>query len=294
MTSARVTQGMIAKQSLSNLQTSLDRLQRAQAQVSSGKQILRPSDSPVGTVAAMRYRAELARNGQYTRNVDDGAGWLALADTTLGSADEQLRRARDLVIRGQSGAASATDRGAMADEVDSIRESLLQLAGTTYLGRPIFGGTTDSASAYTAAGTYQGDSVPVTRTIGPGETVSVSVTGPVVFGADADGVFATLASISADLRSNPGSLSADLGRLDALVDGVHSAQAAIGVTAQRLELTKTRLESHAVDLKQSLSAVEDIDLPSAMLDLNIQQVTYQTALAVTSHVIQPSLVDFLR
>jgi flagellar hook-associated protein 3 FlgL len=294
MTTPRITQGMIAQQSLTNLQTSLDRLQKLQAQVSSGKQILRPSDSPVGTVAAMRYRAELARNDQYTRNVDDGAGWLALADTTLTSADDQLRRVRDLVLSGQSGAASGADRAAMADEVDSIRESMLQLAGTTYLGHPIFGGTTSGTDAYDAAGVYQGESMPVTRTIAPGETVTVSVLGPAVFGPDADGVFATLARVSADLRSDPAALGPDLGRLDTLVSGLHSQQATVGVTAQRLELTKTRLATQAVDLKQSLSAVEDIDLPSAVLDLNIQQVTYQTALAVTSHVIQPTLVDFLR
>jgi flagellar hook-associated protein 3 FlgL len=294
MTSTRITQDMIAHQSLRNLQTSLDRLQRLQAQVSSGKQILRPSDSPVGTVAAMRYRAELARNAQYARNVDDGAGWLALTDTTLTSADDQLRRVRDLVISGQSGAASPVDRAAMANEVDAIRESMLQLAGTSYLGRPIFGGTTDGTTAYTTGGAYEGESMPVTRTIAPGETVAVSVLGPDVFGADADGVFASLAAISADLRANPGSLGADLGHLDALVGQLHSQHAAIGVAAQRLEVAKGRLASQAVDLKQGLSSVEDIDLPSAVMDLNIQQVTYQTALAVTSHVIQPSLVDFLR
>ena len=37
-----------------------------------------------------------------------------------------------------------------------------------------------------------------------------------------------------------------------------------------------------------------VNLPKAATDLQIQQVSYQAALAATARVIQPSLVDFLR
>jgi flagellar hook-associated protein 3 FlgL len=47
-------------------------------------------------------------------------------------------------------------------------------------------------------------------------------------------------------------------------------------------------------MKQNLSNVEDADMAEAMMELQMQQVAYQSALAATARAIQPSLVDFLR
>jgi flagellin-like hook-associated protein FlgL len=41
-------------------------------QLSSGKQIARPSDSPGGTLVAMQTRGDVGRVEQYQRNADDG------------------------------------------------------------------------------------------------------------------------------------------------------------------------------------------------------------------------------
>jgi flagellar hook-associated protein 3 FlgL len=43
-----------------------------------------------------------------------------------------------------------------------------------------------------------------------------------------------------------------------------------------------------------LSDVEDVDLPKTIMDMQMQQTSYQAALAATAKVIQPSLIDFLR
>ena len=47
-------------------------------------------------------------------------------------------------------------------------------------------------------------------------------------------------------------------------------------------------------LTSSLSEVENTDLPKAMVELQMQEVAYQAALASTARVMQPSLLDFLR
>ncbi len=49
-----------------------------------------------------------------------------------------------------------------------------------------------------------------------------------------------------------------------------------------------------LSLKSTLSGVEDIDLPKTIMDLQLQQTTYQAALSATAKVLQPSLMDFLR
>jgi flagellar hook-associated protein 3 FlgL len=40
--------------------------------------------------------------------------------------------------------------------------------------------------------------------------------------------------------------------------------------------------------------VENIDLPRTMIDINLQEVAYQTALSSAARVLQPSLIEFLR
>jgi flagellar hook-associated protein 3 FlgL len=40
--------------------------------------------------------------------------------------------------------------------------------------------------------------------------------------------------------------------------------------------------------------VEDVDLPKTIMEMQLQQIAYQAALAATARVVQPSLVDFLR
>ena len=47
-------------------------------------------------------------------------------------------------------------------------------------------------------------------------------------------------------------------------------------------------------MSASLSAVEDADFAKTVLDLNVQQASYQAALQSTAKVIQSSLLDFLR
>src|SRR5207248_394218 len=108
------------------------------------------------TVAAMQYRGDLASTKQYSRNADDGLGWLGTADTTLSNVMDQVQRVRELVLEGMSnGAGGSSDaRLAIATEVGQLHDAMIGLANTRYGDRPIFGGTTTGSSAYDAAGNY--------------------------------------------------------------------------------------------------------------------------------------------
>lgn len=291
----RSTQQSVAARVTAGLQGNLARLGKLQEQLSSGKQISRPSDSPVAAVSSLQFRSKIRAEQQYERNADDGLGWLSTADTALTSATSQVRRVRDLVLQGaSSGSANAAGaKEAMAVEVDNIRKSLIGLANTSYLDRPVFGGTTGGAGAYTPDGVYQGDAGPVERTVGEGARVRVDVTGPEVFGTGAGSLFSVLESISANLRSGA-DVSTDLAGLDAGLERIQTSAADVGARYNRISTARQTSEDRLLTLQTQLSDVEDIDLPNAIMDLQLQQVAYQAALAATQKVIQPSLVDFLR
>lgn len=293
----RSTQQSVGVRVMAGLQNNLSRLGDLQEQLSSGKLLSRPSDSPTGTVSAMQMRGEMRVVQQYTRNADDGLGWLGTLDTTLTSSLEQVRRARDLALQGMTTGVAGTPeaRETIAVEVDNIRETMIALANTRYLDRPIFGGTTTDPNAYDESGAYQGDEGTVTRTVGDGTRVRVDARGPEVFGEPGPNqLFSVLASIANDLRTDPDSLSGDLSRLDTAMAKLQAALADAGSRYNRVEQMRQKADDRLLALRTELSGVEDIDLPNTIMEVQMQETAYQAALAATARVIQPSLVDFLR
>jgi len=295
MSSYRITQRSLSQGTLANLQTNLARFQRLQEQLSSGRSITRPSDSPTGTVSSLRLRAESRRSEQLLRNALDGMGWLATADTALTEGLGLVRRARDLALSGANGAIGQEARSAMAAEIDVLRDGLLTVANTTYLDRPVFGGTAGGGVAYDPAGAYVGDAGRVARTVAPGVDVRVNLTGEEVFGPSGDDLFAVLSDVAYHLRTDPAALTAgDLERLDTAFLRLQNSLATAGARYHQVEIMQARTESNQLDTKSELSEVEGVDLPATIVELQLQEVAYQAALGATARVLTPSLVDFLR
>lgn len=296
MTFTRVTQNMMSQRSLQGLHVSLDRLAKLQEQLSTGRVLNRPSDSPTDTTAAMRVRASLAETKQFARNAADGQGWLTQIDSTLQSMVSQTRRARDLALQGvNAGSASTTSREALALEVEQLRDSLISLANTRYLDRPVFGGVTTGTSAYDSDGQYVGVPGQVDRAIAEGVKVRVDVDAATAFGPQGANLFDDLESLSGALRS--GDTAGVRAGLDALATGMDrltSALADVGSRANRIDRAVQRTVDDELALRTSLSEIENVDLPKALVDLHLQEMAYQAALGATARVMQPSLMDFLR
>jgi flagellar hook-associated protein 3 FlgL len=303
---SRVTESSMTTKALSDLQRTAARGQKIQQQISSGKLISRPSDSPTGTVTSLQLRGEVRATQQYSRNADDGLGWLGTIQDTLGDASTQILRVRDLTVQALN--ASSSDpaaRDALATEIDNIRSTLVGQANTKYMGRPVFGGTTAGDVAYDIDGTYKGDGYQTTRTVGPNSKVRIETTGPEAFGVgpaptDPPGtrttqLFQELSDLSQHISSgDTAAMGDDLTRLDTAHDLLKSTLSDVGARYNRVTQMKQSAEDHLLSVSSQLSDIEDVDLPKAIMELQIQQTSYQAALAATARVIQPSLIDFLR
>jgi flagellar hook-associated protein 3 FlgL len=294
-TTPRVTQRLMVERSLTAMNLGMNRLARSQEQLSTGRLINRPSDSPTGTNDAMRLRAQLAADTQHARNASDGLSYLGQTDSTLTSMLDTVRRARDLMVQGAStGSQGPEARAALAAEMTQIRESLLSLANTQHMGRPLFAGTSDSTAAYAPDGTFLGDGFPVERTVGDGITVAVNTIGPAAFSAGADNLFAVLGEAVNRLTAAPDQLGDSMDRLDAVAANMRTAVADVGTRYGRVERAMSTLTDNNLTNTSALSEVENVDIAKAVVDLQLQEVAYQAALGATARVIQPSLLDFLR
>ncbi|MGN6782662.1 MAG: flagellar hook-associated protein FlgL [Marmoricola sp.] len=296
----RITQRMMSDAALVSIQTSLTRLSKTQEQITTGKVLNRPSDSPTDTTTAMRLRASIAQQKQFARNASDGQGWLNLADSTLQGVNTLLARARDLALQGANASNDTpAAREALATEVDQIRQSVLAAANTTYLDRPLFGGVTGGSVAFAVDGTgtiaYVGTPGDVTRAIGPNAAVPVNVDGAKAFGPDGGSVFDDLASLSNALRSgDTAGITTALGAITTSQSRVQAAVSDVGARENRVDKAVDTANDAVLALTTQLSSVEDVDIAKATVDMQSQQVAYQAALAVTAKVVQPSLLDFLR
>ena len=292
----RVTQNMMMDRSYLSLQTGLNRLAKTQEQLSTGRIINRPSDSPTDATSAMRIRSAMADQTQYVRNSEDGLGWLGQIDSTLTSVLGQLRRVKELGLQGANAANSSPQaREALAIEVDQIRESMISSANATYLGRPVFGGVVNGEVAYAPDGTFVGIEGDVVRTVARGIKVAVNVTGPEAFGPAGASMFDDLARLSASLRAgDEAALRGGLGDVDANLTRVASVLGDVGARYNRVDRAVLAARDLTLSLSTSLSELENVDLARATMDLKMNEVAYQAGLAATARLVQPSLSDFLR
>ncbi|MGY1720116.1 flagellar hook-associated protein FlgL [Blastococcus sp. SYSU DS0552] len=295
----RITQKAVALTSLQGLNRNLDTFGKLQQQLTSGRLINAPSDSPTGTNKAMQLRSEQAAVEQFGRNISDADSWLSITDSTLQNMLDVTRRVRDLTVQGAStGSSSEASRRALATEVASLRESLLGLANTTIQGRPVFGGVTTGATAYSDAGDFQGiagaDGADVMRRVSFTEEVRVDLTGPEAFGPAGADLFALVARIADDLVNDPAALDQGLVDLDAAMRRMLGGVADVGARAARIEREQQINSDLALTLETQLGEVENVDLPNTIMRLQGQQVGYQAALQATAKAISPTLMDYLR
>lgn len=293
--SMRVTHRNLTETSLANLNTNKARLSRFQQQLSSGKVFSRPSDSPTGTSESMSLRSQLRANEQFSRSADDAQAWLGTQDTALQSSVAALHQARELALRGMNtGTASPQVREALASEISGLREQLLGYANANFGGRPVFGGTTDQAMAFSPDGTYAGDGGRVPRRLGESATVRADTDGVATFGSGDTSVFAALDRMAADLRAGSTTLGTNLTELDAASGKVLNALTDVGTRYARVVQDRQDIQDKVLSVTALLAGVEDIDLPRTITELKMQETAYQAALGATGRVLQPTLMDFLR
>ncbi|MBW4096186.1 MAG: flagellar hook-associated protein FlgL [Acidobacteria bacterium] len=292
----RVTTSTMATASARNLQAAQARLAQLQTNAQSLKRINRPSDDPAGTADSLQIRAQQTANAQYGRNIDNGDAWMNVTDGALGTATALLQRAKDLTLQGANGSQSTTSKTAIATELDGIRQDLLAAANTKYLGRNVFAGTSDQAAAY-VDGTppaYTGIAgSSVDRRVGASTTIRVDSDGSAIFGTGSTSVFSLLSTVADNLR-NGVDVSAQITDLGNSLNSIINGRSELGARQSQLEAVKTTIQNDGVALETQRSNAEDIDLSKAILDLQTQQLTYTSSLAITAKVLQPTLMDYLR
>jgi flagellar hook-associated protein 3 FlgL len=295
--STRITSGMTQRHILGDLNRVNQRLGKVHQQISSQKEITRPSDDPFNTARAMALRTSMAGTQQYQRNIEDAQGWQEVTESALADITDAIKRAGELVLEGASGTTPPEARQALAAEIDQLIEGVKQNGNATYRGRYVFAGVATDIPPYAGGDDlYHGAANDVERQIGPGVALGIGIRGSDVLGNGADGkLLQVLRDISTHLKTNDqAALNADLGLLDDKTDEILGIRALNGARQNRLEAALSRLTEVEGATLQQLSETEDVDIAKAMIEFSSQKAAYDAALKAGANIIQPSLMDFLR
>ncbi len=294
---------IISNQLVSNLNTDQTQQAQLEVQLSTGDLVNAPSDNPAAASSLMKLNSSLSRAQQYVTNANDGIGWLSLGTSTLGSVISTLQQAQQSV-QALSGNALSGSQAALtgtAAQLQSTMSQVLNLANTTYGNQAIFSGTGNVSQAYDSAGNYVGGGNSPTRSVAPGVTVPVSVTGPQVFGTGSSGLLGSsgvLQTLINDVQTGtPASLqkatTTDLAALGSALQNVESQAAAMGASYQRMQAFSTEATNAQTALQTQISSIDSVNLAQATTQLTQDQQTYQTGLWATAQIEQHSLVSYL-
>ena len=296
-----------ASTQMSSVQSNLT---QTQAQLAQGKQIINASDAPNQAATIQRMKSILSRQESYQSSLNTVKARLQGEDSTLQSVSELLIRAKEVAVQGANDTLNTGDRKALANEMQSLRDQMLSLANTRDSnGNFLFAGSRvkQPAFAETANGSpvYKGDQTRMNVRVGDQQNIPINRTGTDAFvpvtRIDKDGApvgvsfFQVMDNLIAGLNTANGSdIRRGAGELDNLQQGLSLAHAQVGTNLNMVDEQTSIIEDTTLNLKSTLSSIEDLDYASAITKMNQQMLSLEAAQASFAKVSQLNLFNYIK
>lgn len=137
----RVTNSMISKNSMTNMNGNKVNVDKLNNQMTSQKKISRPSEDPVIAIRALRLRNNLIElNQYYERNIPDARSWLEVTEGALKNMETILGKVYEQCNNGATDTLNQEDRAAILKNLQSLRKQVYHEGNTDCAGRYVFTG----------------------------------------------------------------------------------------------------------------------------------------------------------
>ena len=194
------------------------KVNKTQMQLSTGKQVIVPSDNPTAAVEILQLQHTIDLKNTYQTNIGYAQASLSSEESALSSSDDLLQRVRELAVQANTGVMTNTDLQSIAKEVQQSLSGLLGLANSQDgNGNYLFAGnhtTTKPFDQSNGGFSYAGDQGQRTIQIGENRQIAITDSGYDVFQKikNGNGSFVTSyngantgsGAISAGQVTNPG------------------------------------------------------------------------------------------
>ena len=266
-------------------------------QLSTGKRIQSASDDSLAWSRLQALAQAKTDATTDTANVKLAQGILGQADSTLAAIGAQLQAASEIAVRAGNGTLTPEAKAALATQLTEIRESIAALANTKDArGLPMFGGDgTGPAVTLGADGSF-GFATGTAGVIplGDGQKVETGANAGSFLSADGTDVGTALTAMITALNAGEDLPDGTADTLKTIGDQTTATQATLGARAARVDLVYAQQTSAAVDREAARTGLEDVDMTTAITELQKTMTVLQATQASFSKLSSLSLFDYLR
>lgn len=302
----RITNSLMSQNFLKNLNKNSNNVYKYQEQLSSLKQVSRPSDDPLKVSKIIDLKNEIKQNTQYKTTIEDTIDFTNVQDSALANATDALQRIHTLTQQAANGTYNEQDRQAIKSEIENEVETMMDSLNTNFGGRYVFSGQNSTTKPFdvnkdndTFTIEYLGSATNnnISKEIAQGVNVELKTDGTGLF-ESADGtsnisdmfneIFTALDDNDTD------KLGELLGKVETQLDSTVNKRTEIGAIQNRLTAALDRNDSENFNLESTLSTNQDIDLAETYMNYTMEKTAYQASLSMGTKILQTNIMDYVR
>ena len=294
-----------------SLQQARKKMEDLQLKGATLKDIVRPSDNPMGNIQVLEIDSKMADNTQYIKNSNYALFNLSFTEKALEQLAETLGRVKELAISMASSTYNEVNRQHVGNEIKQLREQVLSIANRRVGNRFIFGGFKTLERPFDYSGTYRGDEGHISLEVRKDLFVQTNFHGKEVFyGGEREGG----SSLTRDIASEEGSESVfsylddfvialdanDVGmiqrllpELDGVADKIVGLRTKIGALENAIVSSRQDVEKENIRFEERKSEISDTDIFKLFSDISRQKSVLQATHQASANLINKTLLDFL-
>jgi len=273
-----------ASAQLANVQGNLA---KTQEQLSTGKQITKPSDEPDKASLVTRLESEIARQKSYQESIKAIEIRRKAEETALNSTSDVMFRMKELSVQAANDTLGAADRKTIALEMTELRNQILSLANSQDSnGNYLFAGSRVSQMPFSpdAKGVivYKGDQARMVVGVGDNRRMNQNIPGSDAF--------------TNVVRDDGKGGRVGIGFFQAmgdLIEAVSDATAQVGTDLNVVDSQNNVLDEITLRLKTTMSDIQDLDYTEAITKMNKDQLALEAAQSSFAKISKLSLFNYI-
>lgn len=290
----RTTPSSIYRSIQYNIEQGRSSLDKLYLQAATGKKVEVASDDPAAVRAIEMSRSQITMSDRYTENIETVQDNMDSCDSYLGTAEDVMQRMKEIATASLNGSMSDADLATYADEVETLKEQMLDIANAQVNGKYLFAGFRDDQPPFSGDPVVYGGTEDIKYVeSGPAEHIQSNLLGSDLFMDPVD-IFAEFVSLVTALNSNDtATIEAQMATIEDASDQLRSQRGVMGNNNARLDDSLALIADSKLQLQERLSRYEDADLTEVLTDMTQAETALEAALAVSSRITDLSLLNYL-
>lgn len=269
---------------------------RALEPLASGRKINHLHDDPAHLSEFFQSNSELGRIEQYTTNISTAETRINITDSVLNEINELNNEVYELALQGNDQTLTIDEKTAITDRLTQIKEDIVSLGNTKLGGSYIFSGYKSSTVPF--AGTpvvFSGDANQLLIKVSDTQDVQTTIDADATFMGAGGGVdlFATIDSlITAIQADDEDTIGNNITDIQTVQNQMSTARAVLGNASKSLDTASNFLSNLSIQIAERIASLSDVDIATATTNLSFREYTLQSAITVTSRVMEIQLQSF--